>query len=198
MLEIKETKKELKGKLDCFIWDFKIGDNILYNLDILFELVDDYNNLERTYGKPVSVIAVSIMEAIMVDFIYRLYDATSHFPKSLSFKESEIKLRLKGETTKVPHTLPSGQEVVHYKLKNFNFAPMVQVYKEFNLLGENVKIYRFLLASARLRNRLHITNYFNNFEKDENVTFSEKRVQNTLSALAWFFNYFATEYKRPW
>ena len=44
MLIINKEKKELNSSLDSFIWDFKIGDNILYNLDIIYQLVVDYNN----------------------------------------------------------------------------------------------------------------------------------------------------------
>jgi len=52
--------------------------------------------------------------------------------------------------------------------------------------------------SFDFRNRIHIKNYFNNFEKDESNTFSESRVQKTIKAMVWFFGYFQTYYPRPW
>ena len=68
MIEISKTKEQLKQELGSFIWDFKISDNIEYNLDALFNLIED-NNQDRDYKKPISFMAVSVIEAIMIDFL---------------------------------------------------------------------------------------------------------------------------------
>ncbi|MEA3450121.1 MAG: hypothetical protein U9Q85_04090 [Patescibacteria group bacterium] len=198
MLKISRTQQDLKNDLDLFIWDFKIGDNILYNLNIIFALVDDYNNEKKLYKKPISIMAVSVVEAIMVDFIYRLYSGTNHFPVILRPKEDEIKSKLKGETIRKKITDPEGKEHEFSVLKNFNFTPMIEVYEELELLGSNEGIYKFLIEMAYFRNRVHINNYFGNFEKDEIVTFSSERVQKTLDVMVWFFDYFKKYYSRPW
>ena len=195
---MKKTKEVFKDELNLFIWEFKIGDNILYNINVLYGLIEDYNNQNKVYGKPISLISASIVEAIMIDFIYRLYSGTSHFPESLRDKEGEIKSKLTGETTKRKYVDLNGQEHEYSALKNFNFSPMIRIYKELKLLGDNEVIYKSLTKMAYFRNRIHINNYFNNFEKNENKTFSKDRVQTTLNILFWVINYFKENYKRPW
>ena len=198
MLNLKKTKEDLKIELDFFIWDFKVGDNIKYNLNVLYNLIDDYNNSGKDYKKPISIIAVSVIEAIMIDFLYRLYKGTYHFPDNLRHLESEIKEKLNNETIRSELVILDGQKYYVSALKNFNFTPMVRVYKKLTLLGNNKEIYENLLSLAHLRNRIHITNYFNNFEKDEHDTFSESRVQEIFDTMIWFFDYFKDNYERPW
>jgi hypothetical protein len=198
MLHISRTKDQIKADLDCFIWDFKIGDNILYNLNALFNLADDYNNSGKDYKKPISVTVVSIIEAIMVDFLYRLDRGTTHFPTSLRHIEKSIKNQLNEETIKSKFVGPDGQEHCYLTLKNFNFSSMIEVYEKLKLFGDNRKVYESLLRLSYFRNRIHINNYFNNFEKNENVTFSENRVQKTIVIMLWIIDYFKKEYSRPW
>lgn len=189
---------ELKRSLDIFVWEFKIGDNILYNLGVISNLVDDYNNLIKDYKKPISVLVASIIEAVMVDFIYRLYNSTKHFPQNLESIKEDIKLRLSGETIKFKYKSIDGKELFYPVLKNFNFASVVDVYREFKLFGDNENIYNRLEDLAHFRNRLHILNYYNNFEKDEKDVFSEARVQRTINIMEWMFTHFEKEYSRPW
>lgn len=205
MLEISRTKEELKQKMNLFIWDFKIFDNIEYNLDILFDLIEDYNlsckNLDvptRNYKKPISLITISIIEGIMVDFLYRLYLSTNHFPDKLKDQENIIKSKLAQETKKSKYVDSKNREYWIQSLKNFNFITMIEFYEELKLLGDIKKNYEFLTKLVHFRNRIHIKNYFNNFEKNESVTFSEIRVQKTLKAMVWFFEYFEKNYPRPW
>lgn len=198
MLVIERTKKQLKEDMNSFIWDFKISDNISYNLNVLFELVDDYNNLAKNYKKPISIIAASIVEAIMIDLLYRLFHGTNHFPDSLKCRMDEIKSRIKEETKETKIVGIDGKIYYCSILKNFNFAPMIGLYKELKLIGDRDSYYDTLLKLAYFRNRVHINNYFNNFEKDEKITFSEKRTQSTLHIMAWFFTYFRMNYSRPW
>ena len=198
ILKLKKTKEELENDLKCFVWDFKVGDNINYNLDILYTLIDDFNKLYRNYSKPISIITVSIIEAIMIDFTYRLYDGTSHFPDSLKGKENEIKSNLAAKTKKIECVDNDGNKHEYSVLKNFNFTLMIEIYRELKLFGDNKKVYKFLTQIAYFRNRIHIKNYFNNFEKDEGITFSTKRTQDSLNVMVWCFNYFKDNYKRPW
>lgn len=198
MIKIVDLKDTLKNDLKIFIWDFKVGDNIKYNLDILYNLIDDYNNLGKDYKKPISIIAVSIIEAIMVDFMYRLYSGTNHFPNILGHEENNIKEQLKGETIKSKFIGTDGKEHYYSTLKNFNFSPMVEIYKKFKLIGSNKNVYKALTNLSYFRNRIHINNYFNNFEKNENVTFSEERTQKTIIIMIWIINYFKNNYARPW
>jgi hypothetical protein len=198
MLQINKTKKDLESDLEKFIWDFKISDNILYNLDILYNLIDDHNNAGRRYRKPISVISVSVAEAIMIDFLYRLYGATNHFPAILKHLEKNIKEQLTDSTIKSELIGIDGKKYYHSTLKNFNFSPMLEIYKKLKLLGDNAAVYELLLSLSYFRNRIHIKNYFNNFEKDEGITFSEKRTQKTIDTMLWISDYFKNNYSRPW
>lgn len=206
MLIFNKTKKELKRQLDTFVWDFKIGDNIEYNLNVLFQLVIDHNTSSldelnspiRDFKKPISLLAISIIEAIMVDFLYRLYHGTAHFPASLRIKEDEIKNRLGIETKKSKYIDLEDKEYWIYRLKNFNFMSMIEIYDELKFLGEIQQNYESLKTMAYYRNRIHISNYFNNFEKDESRTFSKERTQKSLHSMEWFFSYFERTYPRPW
>ncbi|OGH78800.1 MAG: hypothetical protein A2469_04435 [Candidatus Magasanikbacteria bacterium RIFOXYC2_FULL_40_16] len=197
MIEILKTKEQLKKELNSFVWEFKISDNIEYNLDVLFNLIED-NDHAKDYKKPISLIAVSIIEAIMIDFLYRLYQGTSHFPQKLKDKETVIKSKLTQETKKSKYVDSENREYWVCSLKNFDFITMIKIYQDLKLLGDYKQNYEFLMNLARFRNRIHIKNYFNNFEKDESKTFSESRVEKIIKAMVWFFGYFQTHYPRPW
>ena len=198
-MEVNKTKNEIMEQLNSFIWEFKVSDNISYNLEILYKLIEDCNNnSSKIYYKLISITSVSVIEAIMIDFLYRLYSGTNHFPNSLVDKYYEIKNKLNNETIEIKVKDSFLGDHVYVKLKNFNFTPMIRLYEKFNLFGNNKKIYKILFKLAYFRNRIHIQNYFNNFEKDESITFSKKRVQNSLNIMNWVIDYFEDNYKRPW
>ena len=56
--------------LSSFIWDFKVGDNILYNFEILQNLYISRQKLQDKdiFNKPITITTVSIIEAILLDF----------------------------------------------------------------------------------------------------------------------------------
>ena len=37
-MEVNKTKNEIMEQLNSFIWEFKVSDNISYNLEILYKL----------------------------------------------------------------------------------------------------------------------------------------------------------------
>jgi hypothetical protein len=63
-----------------FIGDFKLGDNIAYNLDVLevlyerFEVADA--DEKRLLCKPITVLLVTIIEAVLHDFHFRIVSYT--------------------------------------------------------------------------------------------------------------------------
>jgi hypothetical protein len=64
--------EQVEGQLFTFIWNFKHGDNILYNLEILQTLYETgvtAKNKSRL-NKPITITIISIIEAILVDFSY--------------------------------------------------------------------------------------------------------------------------------
>ena len=197
MLKISSGKEELKECLNSFIWTFKIGDNILYNLDVIFQLVDDHNKLEgHNYAKPTSVLCVSIIEAILVDFLERLDSATRHFPSKLDAKRTDIKNELEAEKNDFQSTY-KGKVYQYKRLRNFGYKELVEFYEKFHIFGPSPNPYEALQNLGRFRNRVHIRNYFGNFERDESRTFSERRAQRTIDSMESIFKYFNKNYPRP-
>jgi hypothetical protein len=199
MLEITKTNEELTEYIDSFIWDFKIRDNLLYNIEILFSLIKDHGG-SKIYNKPISILTIAIIEAIMADFLYRLHGATNHFPSNAVISPEikiKIKDRLKKETTK-KEMVVNGEKHTYSRLNNFGFKTMIEIYTEYKLFGKNNEKYKLLMSLSRFRNRVHILNYFGNFEKDETRVFSTYRTQETLDVMIWMIKYFNKNYARPW
>ena len=197
MLTISSSKEELGEYKDSFIWTFKIGDNVLYNLGLVFQLVNDHNSLEgRNYSKPISILCVSIIEAILVDFLERLDSATRHFPSKLDSKRTEIKNQLDGEKNDFETTY-EGKVYKYKRLKNFGYKELIEFYEQYKILGPKLDTYARLQDLGRFRNRVHIRNYFGNFERNEYRTFSERRTQESIDYMVATFKYLNDKYPRP-
>lgn len=197
MLKINSSKQDLKECLNSFIWTFKVGDNIIYNLDVIFQLVDDHNKMEgRDYAKPTSILSISVIEAVLVDFLERLESATRHFPSRLDSKRTDIKKQLEGEKNNFQTTY-EGKIYQYKRLRNFGYEELIEFYKKFNILGSKPKTYDELQSLGRFRNRVHIRNYFGNFERNESRTFSEKRTQRSIDYMEATIKYFMENYPRP-
>jgi hypothetical protein len=195
MLTINQTQEDLIKKMNSFIWEFKIGDNIEYNLDIIFNLIKNDNNIFN-YKKPISILCISVIEAIFVDLLHRLDMGTNHFPKKLTKNKSEIKKELDKEK-RVYQISFLDETYQGKKLRNFGYKDLINFLKKFSILGSTDEVYTILQKMGHFRNRVHIKNYFNNFEKDESVVFSEKRTQKIINCMVWIFNYFEENYSRP-
>lgn len=142
-----------------FIGKFKIGDNIHYNLKVLNILYLSLKNLPSEHQiyleKPITVILVSICEAIIHDFIFfRSKNFTREGISGLSKKNLEV--------------LRSSNP--------WNFEKKIQLVKKLNLLNtEDQNTYTYLEKLAQLRNRIHIQNEKQNFEDDEHLVFKKIR-----------------------
>ncbi len=197
MLKINLSKEQLNEYLNSFIWTFKIGDNIRYNIDVIFKLIDDHNKLgECKYAKPISILCVSVIEAILVDFLERLDSATRHFPSKLDAKRTDIKNDLDTKKSDF-QTIYKGQIYQYKRLQNFGYKELILFYKKFSILGSSSESYEALQNLGRFRNRVHIRNYFGNFERDEFRTFSESRAQRTIDSMEDIIKYFDKKYTRP-
>lgn len=197
MLKIESDKATLKEYLNSFVWTYKIGDNILYNLDLIFQLVDDHNMLVgRDYAKPTSILCVSVIEAVLVDFLERLESATKHFPSRLDSKRADIKSELESEKNDFQTTY-KGQVYQYKRLRNFGYKELIEFYEKFKILGSSPDYYEVLQNLGHFRNRVHIRNYFGNFERDESRTFSESRTQKAINSMEAILKYFSKYYSRP-
>lgn len=164
----------------AFIGNFKIGDNIHYNLQVLKTLYackDDLSPPQRRFlDKPITVTLVSICEALIFDLIERSKFFTQEGVDGLS-AEAIDRLR---------------------QAKAWTFDKKLNLVKELDLLKtENSDIYVQLDNLAKLRNRIHIQNEKNNFETDEAKAFTYERRLKAEKMVELLMMRFAELYPRP-
>jgi len=137
---------------------FKTGDNINHNLRILKLLYDFYengNDVQRNLlCKPIILLLVSILEAILHDFHVRIKTYTMEGVKNLAISVvNHIRNRKIDELDKY---------IASAKKHNFFDTPNENLYEKMDDL-------------RKLRNRIHIQNTKHHFEPDEDAAFNEKR-----------------------
>lgn len=173
-----------------FIDNFKIGDNINYNLEILNVLYDGYDKLvngERLI-KPIVLINTSIAEALLYDFIEnRIRKANS---TETIFEEILDVLRIK-KLDKFEHYITQAEKYDFFNMKDTGFYPAMHSLKE-------------------KRNRIHIQNKpwkkpadeFNVFDEKAKIL-SEKVVEKILNTLTSYprreeYHGYVKDFKLPW
>lgn len=178
---LSNTKIEIEGKLDKFNWNFKVGDNIKHNLEEVFYLYSVKKTCSSTkehrfLNKHISITLVAIIEAILYDFIVRLNDATNQFPQNIdSEKRKNIKKYISDQ--KVFRKLKDSNRTT-LRVRNYSLTQIINLLQKFELLGEKEnQIYHTLNEATQFRNRVHIYNWFDNFEKDEEYVFTLKRLE---------------------
>jgi len=158
-----------------FIWSFKTGDNIVYNLNILAVLYEQYRALSTNQSKqhllikPILVINVGIAEALLYDFLHRVKGGVREGVLSLS---REVISAIRGKQfDKFEHYIAQAKKHDLFEARSTNF------YGTMDLL--RIK-----------RNRVHIQNsngYSPINEKDafleKDKVMSEKVLEKILSTL---------------
>jgi hypothetical protein len=197
------NKKEVSIFLSEFIWNFKLGDNIAYNFKILFLLYKNKDNSnkeeKKLYNKLVCVILVSIIEAILVDLLKRIDHATTDIPICLLDEHiNSIKQNIsKDKKIKEIKDAITGAAYRYNVMKKYDFNEIVKYCRKYNLLfSENEKIYDYFDKFAWLRNRIHIENYYSNFEEDEANVFTESRLVIMEKAAEYVLRVMADNYSR--
>ncbi|MDO8566109.1 MAG: hypothetical protein Q7S04_02930 [Candidatus Moranbacteria bacterium] len=195
-------QKEIEAKLDTFNWNFKVGDNIKHNIEEVFFLYKikeencSYTREKQFINKHISITLVAIIEGILHDFVVRLSEATNHFPLIIDDKKKkDIKKYISEQKVPFKYKKLEGRIL---RVKNYSFAQILKLLQNFELLeSKNSPIYNTLEAATHFRNRIHIYNWFNNFETDERDVFTDKR----LEVLEWLVIYILTtmeaKYSRP-
>lgn len=175
------SQEEIFAKIDTFNWNFKVGYNIKYNVQELFFLYRVKNNfcsVERDKGfanKHLSMTLFAVTEGILHDFVVRLSEATNYFPRVIdSKKQEEIKKYIARQ--KVLYDWKDLRET-RLRVKNYTFSEILKLLKKFELLGPlDGPIYENLVGATQFRNRVHIYNWHNNFERNENDVFTDERL----------------------
>jgi hypothetical protein len=182
----------IEDQLFKFIWTFKVGDNILYNFELLQVLYNaklDSNN--SVFNKPITITIVSIIEAILIDFIRRIGEATDHKPPNIPKDElKKMKSKIIKDRVKVGAI---------YKRKKYYFREIINLFQEYEIFGEkDDDFYNLLSEYGFMRNRVHIENYYENHEKDEENVFTNERLERLETILYQLWNKMISDYPRPW
>jgi hypothetical protein len=189
---------KVKAQLDEFNWTFKHGDNIMYNFEVLSALYGGRKNLSKAevFNKPITITIVSILEAMLIDFLDRLHIATNHLPKNLP-PETVVKIKAEIEKAKRPTKTSDGR--IYYRRKMYKLSEIVGILEKHELFGKKgSEIYRLLGFFGDMRNRVHIENYHGVLESDESLVFSSPRLASLEQVLELFWNKMVSDYKRPW
>jgi len=136
-----------------FMWSFKKGDNIIYNMEIVWELYEGKSRStdKRKYNKPIIVTLVSIVECILDDFAYRI----------------------KGH---VNDTVPniSRADIATFRTENYDkLEHYIAAAKRFNLFNRSDSFYDLMGELRKARNRVHIQNSTNQLAADEYNVFTD-------------------------
>jgi hypothetical protein len=163
-----------------FIADFKLGDNINYNLKILEILYETYNGTDpakNTYlVKPIVLTILSIIEAVLYDFHYRAKWYTREGVSNLSNDIIEV-LRQK-------------------KIDDFGkYIASAKKSHLFDSVQEN--FYEDLERLRIMRNRIHIQNDKKYMPKDESAVFNQNSKYLAECALEIVLRTMDKKFKRP-
>lgn len=143
-----------------FIGNFKDGDNICYNLEVLSKLYEAYQlNEERSpfLRKPMIVFIVSILEAALDDLFYKIRGYT-----------------IEG----VPNLPPGVVDKVRVNKSGYRkFKGQIQFAKTHDFFDARETNFYIVLNELReIRNRMHIQNNYRNTPYSEKLVFTEKRL----------------------
>ncbi|HLW01266.1 MAG TPA: hypothetical protein VKT82_21605 [Ktedonobacterales bacterium] len=197
---LRYSKQQISAMMSRFIWNYSVGDNIAYNFKVLFALYEDKSRsaVKNIYNKPLIILIVSIIECLMYDFVVRLEQATNQWPQSIPPSKRElIKARLSSEKVK-KQVEYLDQQMTIQTVRNYSMDQLIKLFKEFELFGpKDHEIYPRFVDATRLRNRVHIFNWFNNFERKERDTYSEQRLEGVEQLLDGLLEYMSETYYRP-
>lgn len=142
-----------------FIGNYKLGDNICFNLNLLALLYDNYSRADlRSRGllrKPIILILVSITEAALYDLHQRIRWFVWEGVQNIGHVVADYVRGLR-KLDELQKLTVSAQKHDFFELADTAF------YDDLDQL-------------RRLRNRIHIQNVKNDFEPDDANAFTEAR-----------------------
>src|SRR5262245_11242922 len=176
------TKIGIRGKRIMFvvsskcISSFRLAENINYNLSGLALLYHYYEREDedgkRFLRKPIIVLLVSIIEAVLHDYHTRIRTFTREGVTDIA------------------------QSVIAYiSAKNFDaLEKYIASARKHNLFGADPDFYEILDELRRLRNRVHIQNTKEDFEPSDRHAFTERRKTAAEVALEKTLKIMAAKY----
>lgn len=141
---------------NTFMWNFKKGDNIVYNFGVIWALYDAKSGANSTrekkmYIKPIILLQMSIVECILDDFVNRVKDHVYD---------------------KVPNI--SDSQIENFKTKKSDrLENYIAAAKKHNLFNRRQDFYTTMDRLRQARNRFHIQNTKNTPPLNEHDLFTE-------------------------
>jgi hypothetical protein len=162
-----------------FIGDFKLGDNINYNLKVLNHLYDIQTTIDNEkpemLRKPIIVLLASIAEALLYDLHQRVKEYTIEGVTGMSAKVI---------------TYIRGKQIDKFEL-------YISSVKKHNVLGPKTEpIYDGLHELRKIRNRVHIQNENNDYEANDAQAFSAARQKTAESSVEVLMKTFSKTHPR--
>ncbi|MAZ40040.1 MAG: hypothetical protein CMF49_07945 [Legionellales bacterium] len=144
-----------------FIGNFKLGDNIAYNfkiLQILYNAQAQLNNDNDRclLNKPITIILMSIIEAILHDYFFRINNHS--IENSINIPETFLKKIRTKKYDKFDHYI---EAIIKYDIK-------------FDTDNQLKNFHAGLKELQKLRNRVHIQNTKKQLEEDDRKAFTKK------------------------
>src|SRR5262245_2926658 len=163
-----------------FIGNFKLGDNICFNLKILktlYEYRAAANAQKRLHlRKPIILLNVSVIEAVLHDFHGRVRTHTLEGVANLS--DAVIAIIRGKKIDELEKYIASAKRHDFFDQSDTSF-------------------YETLDDLRKLRNRVHIQNTKHHFEPDDPVAFSEGRLVLSERVLELVMRTMAKKFARP-
>jgi len=162
-----------------FIGDFKLGDNIAYNLDVLATLYEQRNLVpagkKKHFNKPIILLSASVIEAAMYDFLYRIKHFTREGVASLS-----------------------ARVIDHFREKKLEKFELYIIHFKKQALFDDAAydIYGKLDELRKLRNRIHIQNEKRELERDDPAAFTNARLKLTEQCLEFTLRSLCDDHSR--
>lgn len=158
-----------------FIGNLKLGDNICYNMGVVTKLYKTADARELLI-KPKFVQNVSIIEALMIDFVRRVKMHTREF----QYFDEKTRVALRN--------LKSDQQ-------GWNFKESINKFRHYNLLGRNENLYQNLLELRELRNRIHIQNTHGG--QNESDVWTRRELERSEVCTEFVLKYLSQNFPRP-
>jgi hypothetical protein len=156
-------------------------------------------NPSSILNKPITVLLVSIIEGILIDFLARIDQPTTHLP-AIGGRETLDELKREIQIKKRPERVEDELgERIYLRRKLYHFNEIIELLRKYELFGKKKDpIYDGLVGFGHLRNRVHIENYHRNFEDRENFVFTQQRLANLEGVLSQLWEKMTNDYRRPW
>jgi hypothetical protein len=159
-----------------FIANLKLGDNIKYNIDCLNCLYSKGVIKQAKFIKFAIITEVSIIEAVMVDFIRRVKVHTREF----QYLDEKTRKQLRNLKSDNPH---------------WKFDESIKKFRHFRIIGNPEVIYKELDYFRTIRNKVHIHNLTIN--KNERILWDYEHLIRAERILEYTLKYMCNNYPRP-